>query len=316
LSSHDVDHTVYPQKHKIAVSFLCPLLSALSIIFYVRLYASAQHPQLILVEGQRRDGCCVGFHHIWARFVSYARAAGLVHSVYESKDGCLAAGAEEEEADSRVSFCQLAGAHLEAAPVSGVPEAASMCSDPTSSLPGFTADTSAFSILTNLVDHGDIAQQRDALRLLSLSLLSSPPTSDTLPYLSLISRWSHSHTDDDERVTQLARLILILTQRSSSSSSSSSSFSVSEFITACAADLFSLLEGSVRDEDEELSMGRMRGVRYLLATLSLLSMKGGGVLAEVVREEEKRVLERCAEMKDATIQQDSRAVLQRLSLVW
>jgi len=313
LSARHIDHTVCPGKHKLVVSFLCPLLSSLSVQFHIRLYASALRPDLVIVEGQRREGCCVTFHHFWARLVSICKAAGLVHSLYEEKERNGAGQAEgvEEEEDSTVEFCKLATGLSMASAVS----APSVCTDPeTSSVSRFTCDNSAFSILINLVDHGDISQQRDALRLLSLSLLSSPPTCDTVPYLALISRWAHSHTEDDERVTQLARLMLILTQRSSSSSSSSSD--VSQFITECAADLFSLLCGSVSTaEAEQLSFIRLRGVRYLLATLSLLSVKGGEVLAEKVQEEERRVLERCTEFKDATIQHDSRAVLHRLSLV-
>jgi hypothetical protein len=302
FKSDSVDHTVYPNKHKIVASFLCPRFSALSVTFNVRLYASALQPNLLVVEGQRREGCPVTFHPAWTRIVGQARLAGLVHSLYEARAGMD----EEEDADSRVDFCQLATGLVG-------PSSPALNPKPEASLPSFAVDTSAFSILSNLVDHGDISQQRDALRLLSLSLMSSAPPCDFLPYLSLISRWSHSHTEDDERVTQLARLMLILTQKSSGHLASSSS--LAQFITACAADLFSLLEGSVRKEDEELSMGRTRGVRYLLATLSLLSVKGGGMFAEVVQQDERRLLERCAEMKDATIQQDSRAVLQRLSLV-
>ena len=315
LRGHNVDHTVHSGKHKIVASFLCPLLSSLSVFFHVHLYASALHPQLVVVEGQRREGDCVAFHHMWSRFVAESRKAGLVHSLYEERPAAPGMTAELDEAeDYTVDLCKLVGGSEQAQQAHQQEQSAdSSSAEP--EIPSFTADKSAFSILTNLVDNGDINQQRDALRLLALSLMSAPASCDMLPYLSLISRWSHRHTEDDERVTQLARLMLILTQRSAAAADSS--LPLNKFITATAADLFSLLHGSVKDDaSQQLSMGRLRGVRYLLATLSLLSVKGGGVLAEVVQQDERKLLERCAEMKDATIQQDSRAVLQRLSLVW
>ena len=65
----------------------------------------------------------------------------------------------------------------------------------------------------------------------------------------------------------------------------------------------------------EMSLVRLRCVRYLVATLGELSVRGAVELSGMVGGEERKVLEACAAMSDESIQQDSRKVLDRLHQV-
>jgi len=164
-------------------------------------------------------------------------------------------------------------------------------------------------------------QQRDALRLLSLSLLSSPSASTQCQsFLSRFARWAAPvHTAasatsaastctslDDERTAQLARLMLICTQMGNTDA----------FARQCAHSLFELLDELVQQPPSAMSMSRVRGLRCLLQVVGqLCRAEGGQVLVPYVGSHERAVLERCAGMPDVAIQQESKAVLLRLGRV-
>ena len=298
-SSH-IDHTVDERKHKICASLLCPLMSALSIGFIVRLYRADSGG--LLVEVQRRDGCVVVFNKAWAMLHAHCRANGLVDRLYDDR-------AERDYQEAGPTAPPIAGSLCR--PDMNVrhnPQSSLLPLPPTPSrLPAYGLDATAFGILTNMVDNGDIVQQRDALRLIALSVLSSPSSVSSSPLLNLIPRWSLHPTAplDDERATQLARLMLIVTQREQTNPRA--------FIHQCLHPLLSLLREGV--DQGEMTLLRLRCVRYLVATLAGLSVTGAAELSEVVSGEDRRVLEKCAEMSDDSIRGDSRKVLERLDLV-
>ena len=329
LTASHIDHTLSRSKAKLVVSFQCPFLSSLSVTFILRLYRSAVRPNMLVVEGQRREGCVVAFHHVWDRLVKEAKANGLCTGLVEESErdstsnddeACMAAGV--------LGMCTLLGNHaaVESSPhpLSSASSSGTSTSTSTSSanqgLPSFQLDAAASAILSNLVDTGDIMQQRDALRLLSLSLLSSPSASTQCQsFLSRIARWasppsaassssSSSSSSpaaylDDERTAQLARLMLICTQIGSTDA----------FARQCCQSLFELLDELVQQPPSAMSMSRVRGLRCLLQVVGqLCRAEGGRVLVPYVGSHERAVLERCAGMPDAAIQEESKAVLQRL----
>ena len=332
LASHHIDHTLCRSKAKLVVSFQCPFLSSLTVSFVVRVYQSASRADTLIVEGQRREGCVVAFHHVWERLVKECKAKGVCTGMVEESEKNLS---DSDCDDSTVSggvlgICSLLGNNAAAAcaphPLSSASSPAASSSS-TSGLPSFQLDAAASAILSNLVDNGDIMQQRDALRLLSLSLVSSPSASTQCQsFLSRIARWaspapttassiSSSSTSssassaclDDERTAQLARLMLICTQLGSTDA----------FVRQCAHSLFELLDELVRQSPSAMSMCRLRGLRCLLQVVGqLCRAEGGRVLVPYVGSHERAVLEQCAGMADEAVQQESREVLQRLGRVY
>ena len=334
LAAHHIDHSLVREKAKLVVSFQCPFLSALTVTFMLRLYRSNARPDVLIVEGQRREGCVVAFHHVWDRLVKASRENGLCDGLVEEapervSDCDSGSGSEASTVAGVLGMCSLLG-NTAAASSAALPQSSSHQSTPATPsapatpLPSFQLDASSSAILTNLVDNGDILQQRDALRLLSLSLLSSPSASTQCnSFLARIARWatpapvassSSSHSSspvcllDDERTAQLARLMLICTQNCNTDA----------FVGQCARSLFELLdELVVRQPAEAMSLCRMRGLRSLLQVLSqLTSTEGGRVLQPFVGRHERAVLEQCAAMPDEAVKQESRAVLQGLARVY
>ena len=327
LTAHHIDHTLSRSKAKLVVSFQCPFLSSLTVTFIMRLYRSTSRPNTLIVEGQRREGCVVAFHHVWDRLVKACNANGLCTGMVE--EGQKLSGSDSDSEASVTSgvlgICSLLG--NKAAAVSTAHPLSSSSPSPTTSastpsLPTFQLDASASAILSNLVDNGDITQQRDALRLLSLSLLSSPSASSQCQsFLSRIARWASPASApsssaassasaaclDDERTAQLARLMLICSQFGGTDA----------FVRQCAHSLFELLESLSRQPASGMSMCRLRGLRCLLQVVGeLCRADGGRVLVPYVGSQERAVLERCAGMHDEAVQQESRAVLQRLGAAY
>ena len=320
LTTHHIDHTLCRFKAKLCVSFQCPMLSSLTVSFILRLYRSATRPNTLIVEGQRREGCVVAFHHVWGRLVSECKALGLCTGLVEEAQKETSNDASSSEAGGVLGMCSLLGSKASATspmhPLSSASSPTAATSTPnTPALPCFQLDASASAILSGLVDNGDICQQRDALRLLSLSLGQSTSPSvaaQCQTFLSSIARWAAPATDasssstacvDDERTAQLARLMLVCSQKGSTDA----------FVHQCAQSLFSLLdELVVRQPPADMSMCRMRGLRCLLQVVrQLCCAEGGRVMAR--SHDVLAVLERCATIPDAAVQKESKDVLQRLA---
>jgi len=288
LTSLSIDFEFHNDKSKFIISFLCPVFSALSISFNIRLFSSPHDRDSIICEAQRRQGCVMGFNCLWSRIVNHIKQLGLIQKEFEQIP--FPSQAPEVNRDLH---------HI-----------ASVTRD----LPSLSLqlDDQSFELLRSLVTEGSAEQQCDALRLLcqGMAQLESSSSSQHLPALIKLVRvclqeaQNSRHGFYDEKAAQVTRLVARLLDAPDQHT----------LHRSAALELVPALIGLLAVVLSELTLTRIKIVRFIIGILS--SLTSDRDCAQSIKQSldanDLSVLDRCCTLKDQEVARLALTISQRL----